>query len=106
MARYENYLFTHVSSLDVENKRRYYDTLLDPTIEKQLDDIYVICSIGERLDLLAYKYYSDATLWWIIAAANPELRKDSLYLEAGVQVRVPRDYQRVLTLFQDQAASR
>ena len=106
MARYENYLFTQPSSLDTENKRRYYDTLLDPTIERQADDIYVICSIGERLDLLAYKYYSDSTLWWIIAAANPELRKDSLYLGAGVQVRVPRDYQRVLTLFQEQAASR
>jgi hypothetical protein len=56
--------------------------------------------------LLSYKYYQDSTLWWIIAAANPELRKDSLYLEAGVQVRVPRDYQRVLILFQQQQQSR
>src|SRR5437899_1530708 len=25
----------------------------------------------ERLDLLAFKYYSDATRWWLIADANP-----------------------------------
>jgi hypothetical protein len=106
MARYENYLFTHGTSLDAENKRRYYTTLIDPAIERLPDDIYVICSHGERLDLLSYKYYQDSTLWWIIAAANPELRKDSLYLDAGVQVRVPRDYQRVLILFQQQQTSR
>jgi phage tail protein X len=106
MARYENYLFTQDTSLDVENKRRYYATLIDPIIERLPDDIYVICSHGERLDLLSYKYYQDSSLWWIIAAANPELRKDSLYLDAGVQVRVPRDYQRVLILFQQQQTSR
>jgi hypothetical protein len=106
MARYENYLFTQGTSLDVESKRRYYTTLIDPAIERLPDDIYVICSHGERLDLLSYKYYQDSSLWWIIAAANPELRKDSLYLDAGVQVRVPRDYQRVLILFQQQQTSR
>jgi copper chaperone CopZ len=27
---------------------------------------------GDRLDLLAYKYYGDATRWWLISDANPE----------------------------------
>lgn len=27
---------------------------------------------GDRLDLLAYKYYSDPTRWWLISDANPE----------------------------------
>ena len=106
MARYENYVFTQQSSLDADNKKRYYQNLLDPTIERQADDIYVVCSIGERLDLLAWKYYQDPELWWIISAANPELRKDSLYLEPGIQVRVPRDYQVVLQLFIDQNSFR
>jgi phage tail protein X len=92
--------------LDVENKRRYYDSLIDPVIEKSVDDIYVVTSVGERLDLLAWKYYQDPELWWIISAANPELRKDSLYLEPGIQVRVPRDYQVVLQLFIDQNSFR
>ena len=106
MARYENYVFTQQSSLDADNKKRYYQNLLDPTIERQADDIYVVCSIGERLDLLASKYYQDATLWWIISAANPELRKDSLYIEPGTQIRVPRDYLAVLNQFQQDNLSR
>src|SRR5262249_5322347 len=27
---------------------------------------------GDRLDLLAFKYYDDATKWWQIADANPQ----------------------------------
>jgi copper chaperone CopZ len=27
---------------------------------------------GDRLDLLAYKYYGDATRWWLISDANPD----------------------------------
>jgi len=27
---------------------------------------------GDRLDLLAYKYYSDTTRWWLISDGNPE----------------------------------
>jgi phage tail protein X len=106
MSRYDNYTFTQTPKLDVENKRRYYDSLIDPVIEKSIDDIYVVTSVGERLDLLAWKYYQDPELWWIISAANPELRKDSLYLEPGIQVRVPRDYQVVLQLFIDQNSFR
>jgi phage tail protein X len=106
MERYENYLFTHPSTLDEENKRRYYTTLIDPVIERSADDIYVICTFGDRLDLLASKYYSDSTLWWIISAANPELRKDSLYLEPGTQIRIPSSYQDVLSLYQSQNADR
>ena len=106
MERYDNFLFTQKAKLDADNKRRYYPALIDPTIERQADDIYVITTLGDRLDLLAFSYYKDSTLWWIIAAANPELRKDSLYLEPGTQIRIPRDYQEVLVLFESQNASR
>jgi len=89
MARYLNNTFQKSSRLDEEKKQRVYDSLLDPEFIRSVNDIYVVCSFGERLDLLAFKYYGDATLWWVIAAANPDLRKDSLYLQPGVQVRVP-----------------
>jgi hypothetical protein len=93
MARYNNNVFTKSERLDEDKKRRVYDSLLDPDFPLRSDDIYVICSIGERLDLLAFRYFGDATLWWVIAAANPELRKDSLYLSPGVQVRIPGNWQ-------------
>ena len=106
MSRYNNYLFTQKESIDSNTKKRFYESLLDPTIDKDASDIYVITTIGDRYDLLAWKYYSDAELWWIISAANPELQKDSLYLEPGTQVRIPRDYQNILTIFQAQNNSR
>lgn len=88
-------------SLDSVNKRRFYQALLDITIEKSIDDTYVITSFGERLDSLAWKYYNNVQYWWVIAAANPELRKDSLYLEPGTQVRIPYDYRSVVQAYEN-----
>ena len=106
MSKYSNTLFSLGNSLDVEMKRRYYTSVIDPEIPKQNDDIYVICTVGERLDLLAWKYYQNVEYWWIIAAANPELRKDSLNLEPGAQIRVPANFQNALLLLQEQLNSR
>ena len=106
MGRYDNFLFTQKAKLDVDNKRRYYDSLLDPAIPLSYNDIYVITTFGDRLDLLSWKYYANAEFWWIIAAANPELRKDSLYLEVGSQVRIPIDYQNILEIFEDRNTTR
>jgi hypothetical protein len=97
MARYNK---TKIS-LDVENKRRFFNPLLDVNIDLDATDEYVIASFGERLDLLAYRYYGDASLWWIIASANPQLRKDSMFLEPGTQVRVPINYRLLLTKFNE-----
>jgi phage tail protein X len=106
MGRYSNAYYSRGVNLDVDNKRRYYDSLIDPVIPRRADDIYVITTIGDRLDQLAWDYYADATLWFIIAAANADLRKDSLYLEPGTQLRIPADYQSVLALYQAQNTNR
>lgn len=106
MSRYTNAYYDRPVAIDLDNKRRFYNSLLDPEIPRNSDDIYVITTIGDRLDNLAWEYYSDATLWFIITAANPELRKDSLYLEPGTQLRIPFSAQSVLTLYQTQNSSR
>lgn len=42
----------------------------------------------ERIDTIAYQYYTDATLWWRIAQANPEiLFWDNL--TPGIVIRIP-----------------
>ena len=44
--------------------------------------------VGERIDTIAYQYFTDATLWWKIADANPEI----LFwddLAVGTIIRVP-----------------
>ena len=103
MSKYNNLTSTE---LDVEMKRRYYTSILDPEIPKQSDDIYVVSTFGDRLDLLAWNYYQNVNYWWIIAAANPELRKDTLNLEVGTQIRIPKDFQSATLLLQQQIISR
>ena len=103
MSKYNNLTSTE---LDVEIKRRYYTSILDPEIPQQSDDIYVVSTFGDRLDLLAWNYYQNVRYWWIIAAANPELRKDTLNLEVGTQIRIPKDFQSATLLLQQQIISR
>ena len=105
MSKYSNLTFES-TEFNVELKRRYYTSILDPEIPKQSDDIYVVSTFGDRLDLLAWKYYQNSTYWWIIAAANPELRSDSLNLTIGTQVRIPKNFQSVILLLQKQLTSR
>ncbi len=40
-----------------------------------------------RIDLLAYRYYGDCNLWWLIAEANNV--SNPLQLEVGVVLRIP-----------------
>ena len=103
MSKYNNLTSTE---LDVEIKRRYYTSILDPEIPKQSDDIYVVSTFGDRLDLLSWNYYSNVNFWWVIAAANPELRKDTLNLEIGTQIRIPKNFQSAALLLQQQIISR
>jgi hypothetical protein len=54
---------------------------------------------GDRLDNLAYQFYNDPTLWWILSIANPDLPNDSLYPTLGYQLRVPSDINQILNDF-------
>lgn len=68
--------------------RQYFVNNLYPDIPYSNDDTYLIATLGDRLDLLAFDFYGDTSLWWVIASANA-LPGDSLYLEPGAQIRVP-----------------
>ena len=91
MSRYAN----TSTLLDDERKRRYFAALIDPTIAPSSGDIYVITTIGDRLDLLSFKYYSEASFWWIIAVAN-NLNDASLSIEPGIQMRIPSNISKIL----------
>lgn len=69
---------------------QYYNSTLYPLITPKISDIYVITTVGDRLDILADQYYKDSTLWWIIASAN-NLKRDSIYITPGTQIRIPTD---------------
>lgn len=65
-------------------------------------DYYVISNTGDRFDLLAKEYYNDVKLWYVIAAANPNVRRDSLNITPGVQLRIPLPVQRVVEYIERQ----
>ena len=46
---------------------RVYQTTYYPEIKISDNDVFILPKEGERLDSLAYKYYGDVSLWWIIA---------------------------------------
>lgn len=78
----------------------YRKHVIYPDIPLSEDDYYVITVAGDRYDKLAYTYYSDTSLWWIIASANPQAGS-SLVPLPGVQIRIPADKQQALTLYRN-----
>lgn len=69
---------------------QYYRTNFYPEIPESENDIWVITDFGDRLDLLANQFYGDVTLYWVIAAANPnKINFGSLFINEGTQLRIP-----------------
>jgi len=85
--------------LKTSDNRPYYKGKFYPNIPLSESDMYDITNVGDRLDLLAYQYYKDATLWWVIAMANNNITKGALYPTPGTQLRIPTDLNAVLNLY-------
>jgi hypothetical protein len=96
MNRYDN-----PTILTTQQRKPYWKGKSYPNIPVSESDAYVITSSEDRLDLLAYRYYNDATLWWIIAMANNNSTKGLMYPEPGTQLRIPTNLNAVLALFND-----
>ena len=79
---------------------QYYVNAIYPDVPANNTDYYVITTIEDRLDLMAYQFYQDASLWWIIASANA-LPGDSVYPPLGVQLRIPLDPQNVVSAYKN-----
>ena len=89
--------FTYsTETIDVDKKHRKFDSTLYPKIELDDSDIYIYTNIEDKLDLLAYKYYGDVTLWWIIAQAN-HLGKGTLNILPGTQLRIPQNIEKIFS---------
>jgi hypothetical protein len=79
--------------------KRYYKSKIYPNIPFSETDVYVITTIGDRLDLIAYDYYNDAEMWWVISIANNNITKGSMFPIPGTQLRIPVNINSVLELF-------
>ena len=82
--------------------KNYYRNIKYPEIPLSSEDIYVLTTVGDRLDSLVYQFYNDIRLWWIIAVANPQkIRRDSYVLRSNLEIRIPRNIPEILDSFND-----
>ena len=75
---------------DTITEKRKLSTVIIPTPIIRTSDLYIQTTGIERLDKLALKFYEDATLWWVIAAANG-LGKGTLIVPANTTIRIPEN---------------
>ena len=72
---------------DKTGKRRKASIIL-PVVPKSTEDIFIKTTTPERLDKLAFKFYDDSTLWWVIASANA-IGKGTFIIPENTNLRIP-----------------
>lgn len=95
-SRYENN-----EEKKLNDGRTVYRSRIYPNIPKKDTDIYIATQGGDRLDTLANQFYSDPSLWWIIATAN-NLHDAPFALPDGTILRIPIDKVEIINKFRNQ----
>lgn len=90
----DRYFYTPEIIDEIGGFRKLRSTIY-PTIDQKDDDIIIVTNVGDRLDTLAYRYYGDVTMWWIIAQAN-HMGKGSFNVPAGTKLRIPKDFESIM----------
>ena len=76
-----------VKALDAR-KNSYELTLFRQFPESQSEFYYYTWTQRDRIDLVAYKFYSDPNLWWVIMDYNPEY-PNPFDIPLGATLRIP-----------------
>ena len=71
-----------------------------PNIDAKEDDNYIQTNATDRLDIIAFDFYSDASLWWTIAMVN-SLPGDSMFPPVGMYLRIPKNAADLLSQYQN-----
>jgi len=72
-----------------ESKSRSYSSTSYPYMEPRETDIYIYVNSGDRLDLLAQRYYNDTRYWWVIASNNEGIGNGTFSIPPGTRLRIP-----------------
>jgi hypothetical protein len=78
---------------------RVYSTTYYPEISVSDSDAFIYPKEGERLDSLAYTYYNDVSLWWVIAKANGIRGK--IALSSDEIIRIPGNIVNIVEKFKN-----
>jgi nucleoid-associated protein YgaU len=60
----------------------------EPFFPEDEQDIQYTVGMEDRIDLLAFRFYGDSILWWVIAKANG-IRLLPFQLTPGKKIRIP-----------------
>ena len=82
------------------NGKQYYVPSFVPNIPIKDSDIFVYPLYGQRFDSIAYDYYGNSNLWWIIAKAN-ELGKGQIGLDPEKKIRIPTEIGDIIELVEN-----
>ena len=82
----------------LEDGRNVYKSKIYPKIPLKNDDIYVVTQTGDRLDTLAYQFYGNQSLWWIITSAN-NIHDAVFAVDDGTILRMPKDATTIINNF-------
>lgn len=93
-----NSRYTNNESKKTIDGREVYRAKIYPNISLRDDDIYVATETGDRLDTLAFQFFGDSSLWWVIASAN-NIHNAVFGFEDGTILRIPRNYITILNNF-------
>ena len=63
-----------------------YKTSIYKKVQEKDTDMYFVTQPGDRLDILAHRFYGDAKLWWFLARVN---NLNSINVDPGISIRVP-----------------
>lgn len=75
----------------LKSGQQVYRTKIYPNNELNETDDYVVTEYGDRLDNIAFDYYGNSNLWWVIAVAN-NIHDAPIGLEEGIILRLPKDF--------------
>jgi len=92
--------YNQINTFRTEEGRPYKTNAIYPFVPEDPEDIYIITSEEDRYDILARKYYKDASLWWIIASAN-NIHNAPFGLKDGTILRIPTNYIEILNNFRE-----
>jgi hypothetical protein len=82
--------------------KQVFNPTIYPSIPIEDSDVFIYPVYGDRLDTLAFKYYQDTSLWWIIAKAN-NLDNGVIGLDPTKQLRIPIDIEPILVKLENLA---
>ena len=92
--------YTYTQLKKNKDGKRVFKPTMYPKIPIRDSDVFIYPKFGDRLDILAHKYYGDVSLWWIIAKAN-NLDKAEIGLNVEKQIRIPMNIEVILNILKD-----